>query len=128
MILCDTNIFIEIYKGNDLIIDIFKKIGQYNVAISDVSCAELLYGARNKKELNLIRKDLDKLIVLPISSTISTYAVKLVEKFSLSHNLNLPDALIASTVIVHDIELYTLNLKDFRFLNDISLFNTSKIQ
>jgi len=128
MILCDTNIFIEIYKGNDLIIDIFKKIGQDNVAISDVSCAELLYGARNKKELNLIRKDLDKLIVLPISSTISTYAVKLVEKFSLSHNLNLPDALIASTVIVHDIELYTLNLKDFRFLNDISLFNTSKIQ
>lgn len=127
MILCDTNIFIEIYKGNDLIIDVFKKIGQDNVAISDVSCAELLYGARNKNELKLIKKDLDKLIVLPISSTISTHAVKLIEKFSLSHNLNLPDALIASTVIVHNIELYTLNLKDFRFLNDISLFNPSNI-
>lgn len=122
MVLCDTNIFIEIYKGNNLIIEVFKKIGQENVAISDVSCAELLYGARNKKELSLIRKDIDKLIVLPISSTISTQAVKLVEEFSLSHNLNLPDALIASTAITHNIELYTLNLKDFKFLKDVSLF------
>lgn len=52
MVLCDTNIFIEIYKGHDKVIETFKKIGQNNVAISDVSCAELLYGARNKKELD----------------------------------------------------------------------------
>jgi len=59
MVLCDTNIFIEIYKGNDLIIDVLRKLGQDNVAISDVSCAELLYGARNKKELDLIRMDIN---------------------------------------------------------------------
>jgi tRNA(fMet)-specific endonuclease VapC len=124
MVLCDTNIFIEIYKGNDLMIDIFRNIGQNNVAISDVSCAELLYGARNKKELSLIRKDIDKLLVLPISSPISRQAVKLVEQFSLSHNLNLPDALIASTAMFHELELYTLNLKDFKFLKDIALYNS----
>ncbi len=122
MVLCDTNIFIEIYKGNDLIIEVFEKIGQDNVAISDVTCAELLYGARNKRELNLIKKDIDKLIVLPISSPISNQAVKLVEQFSLSHNLNLPDALIASTSIFHDLELYTLNLKDFKFLENFKLY------
>ncbi|WP_231459434.1 MULTISPECIES: type II toxin-antitoxin system VapC family toxin [unclassified Pedobacter] len=122
MILCDTNIFIEVYKGNLDVINTFKNIGQSNVAISDVSCAELLYGARNKNELKLIRTDLDKLVVLPISSTISTYAVNLVEEFSLSHNLNLPDALIASTAIIHNIKLYTLNLKDFKFLKDIELY------
>jgi len=48
MVLCDTNIFIEIYKGNDLVIETVKKIGQDNIFISDVSCAELLYGARNR--------------------------------------------------------------------------------
>jgi tRNA(fMet)-specific endonuclease VapC len=114
--------FIEIYKGNDLIIEAFEKIGQDNVAISDVTCAELLYRARNKRELNLIRKDIDKLIVLPISSPISNQAVRLVEQFSLSHNLNLPDALIASTSIFHDLELYTLNLKDFKFLENFKLY------
>ena len=122
MVLCDTNIFIEIYKGNLSVIDVFKKIGQSNVAISDVTCAELLYGARNKIELNLIKRDINKLFILPISSAISSQAISLIEQYTLSHNLNLPDALIASTAIIHNIELYTLNLKDFKFLEDISLF------
>lgn len=42
MVLCNTNILIEIYKGNELVIITFKNIGQNNVAISDVTCAELL--------------------------------------------------------------------------------------
>lgn len=71
MILCDTNIFIEIYKGNNTIIEIVKGIGQQNLAISDVTCAELLYGARNKTELQAIRKDINCLIVLSINAQIS---------------------------------------------------------
>lgn len=123
MILCDTNILIEIYRDNAQIIETVKQIGQGNIAISDVTCAELLYGARNKKELKAIRKDLNKLTVLPIQSSISKLAVELVEKHALSHKLSLPDALIASTAIIHSVELYTLNLKDFRFLEDVSLFD-----
>ena len=123
MILCDTNIFIEIYKGNNNIISAFKKIGQHTVAISDVSCAELLYGARNKKELRIIRKDLDVLTVLPIQTAISTMAVLLVEKYSLSHKLSLPDALIAATALHYNIELYTLNLKDFKFIKRVQFFD-----
>ena len=122
MILCDTNILIEIYKGKPDIIRIIKNIGQKNIAISDVTCAELFFGARNKKELTVIRKDLDKLTVLPIQSNISSIAVKLVEKYALSHKLTFPDALIAATAIYHDMELYTLNIKDFRFLDNVKLF------
>jgi tRNA(fMet)-specific endonuclease VapC len=122
MILCDTNILIEIYRGNLSIIENVKSIGQHNIAISDVTCAELFYGARNKKELRTIRKDLSKLEVLPIESEISTSAVKLVEHFAISHNLSLPDALIAATAIYHKIELYTLNVKDFKFIEDVKLY------
>lgn len=71
MILFDTNILIEIYKQNIKIIETVKMIGQENIVISDVTCAELFYGARNKIELQTIRKDLDKLIVLPIIESIS---------------------------------------------------------
>jgi tRNA(fMet)-specific endonuclease VapC len=123
MILCDTNILIEIYRDNAKIIEAVKQIGQENIAVSDVTCAELLYGARNKKELQTIRKDLNKLTVLPIQSSISSLAVELVEKYALSHKLSLPDALIASTAITHNMELYTLNLKDFRFLEDVKLMD-----
>jgi tRNA(fMet)-specific endonuclease VapC len=123
MILCDTNILIEIYRGNTAIIEAVKQIGQENIAVSDVTCAELLYGARDKKEIQTIRKDLDKLTVLPIQSSVSKLAVELVEKYALSHKLSLPDALIASTAIIHNIELYTLNIKDFRFLEDVKLYD-----
>ena len=122
MILCDTNIFIEIYRDNLEIIETVKSIGQQNIAVSDVTCAELLYGARNKKELQIIRKDLNKLVVLPIDVDISSLALQLIEKHSLSHNLSLPDALIASTSICHNLKLYTLNIKDFRFLDNVILF------
>ena len=122
MILCDTNIFIEIYRDNLAIIKAVKLIGQHNVVVSDVTCAELIFGARNKKELQTIRKDLNKLTVLPIQSSISTLAVELVEKYAISHKLALPDALIAATAIVHNMELYTLNLKDFRYIEHIKLY------
>jgi predicted nucleic acid-binding protein len=123
MILCDTNIFIEIYRNNLDIIQSVKSIGQHNIAVSDVTCAELLFGARNKKELQTIRKDLNKLTVLPINEGISTMAVQLIEKYALSHRLSMPDALIASTAIIHNFELYSLNLKDFKFLDQVVLFS-----
>jgi len=87
-----------------------------------VSCAELLFGARNKKELQAIRNDIDSLIVLPIEASISVLSVNLVEKYSLSHKLSLPDALIAATALFHKIPLYTLNTKDFKFIPKIKLF------
>ena len=122
MILCDTNIFIEIYRDNLDIIQAVKKIGQHNVAVSDVTCAELLYGDRNKRELQAIRKDLNKVTVLPIESNISTLAVDLVEIYALSHKLSLPDALIGATASIHNIELYSLNIKDFKFLENVKLY------
>ncbi|MBX7226265.1 MAG: type II toxin-antitoxin system VapC family toxin [Chitinophagales bacterium] len=123
MKLCDTNILIEIYRGNLNIIHTVKTIGQHNIAVSDVTCAELFFGARNKRELQILRRDLDKLTILPIDANISNLAVLLVEKYALFHNLSLPDALIAATAIIHNIELYTINLKDFKFLDTLMLFN-----
>jgi hypothetical protein len=122
MILIDTNILIEIYKNNTLIIDIVKKIGQNNIAISDITCAELFYGVRNKRELQIISKDLNKLEILHIQEEVSKNAVELVEKYALSHKLSIPDALIAATAIYYNLPLYTLNLKDFVFIKEIQLY------
>jgi predicted nucleic acid-binding protein len=105
MILCDTNILIEVYKGNEKVIRELVKMGQQNIAISDVTSAELLFGARNKEELKILKKDLEKLTCIPINSQISNLSVQLVEKYSLSHKLTLPDALIAATAMVYGIEL-----------------------
>ena len=42
--------------------------------------------------------------------------------YSLSHKLTIPDALIAATAITQDLELYTLNIKDFRFIKDLKTY------
>ena len=127
MILCDTNIFIEIYRRNDKVRTVlFEKIGFENIVISDVTRAELFYGAINKAELQIIRKDISSIPVLHIDPYISKMAVDIVEKFCLSHRTDLEDALIAATAISHGIELYTINVKDFAFLPELILYQPSK--
>jgi len=121
-LLCDTNILIEVYRDNQSVINTLKQIGQANIAVSDVTCAELFYGARNKAELKVFRKDIDTLTVLPILPQISKKAIILVEQYCLSHKLALPDALIAATSIYHKLELYTLNIKDFVFIPGVKLY------
>ncbi|MDR0795036.1 MAG: type II toxin-antitoxin system VapC family toxin [Tannerella sp.] len=122
LILCDTKILIEVYRDNHAVTNTVKQIGQANIAVSDVTCAELMYGARNKTELKIFRKDLDTLTVLPVMPEISKMAVMLVEQYCLSHKLALPDALIAATSIYHQLDLYTLNIKDFIFIPEVKLF------
>ena len=123
MILCDSNILIEVYKNNKKIIAELEEIGQQNIAVSQVTACELVYGALNKKELAAITGDLQKIVVLPITHHISESAYHLMVKFSLSHKLSLPDALIAATVLDHKISIYTLNLKDFKFIPDIKFLS-----
>ena len=48
LVVCDTNIFIEFYKGNKEIIANLHKIGIENIALSSVTAGELLFGAFDK--------------------------------------------------------------------------------
>jgi len=121
MILCDTNIFIEIFRNRCEIEAILYDIGLDNVVVSDVVKAELLFGAKNKHELQSIENHLSNFLSLTIQPEISKMAVDLVKKYCLSHKLKFPDALIAATAIYHDIELFTLNKKDFIFISNIKL-------
>jgi predicted nucleic acid-binding protein len=46
----------------------------------------------------------------------------LLETYALSHRLSLPDAIIAATAIRHNFSLFTLNIKDFRFIDGLSVY------
>lgn len=122
MILCDTNIFIEVSRNNETISEILNNIGMQNILVSDIVLAELFFGAKNKQELRMLQKSLDAFTSLHVQPGISALAVKLVVQYCLSHRLKLPDALIAATAIVNDVELYTLNTKDFVFIPGLRLF------
>ena len=121
LVLCDTNILIEFYKNNSTTVGELKRIGQANIALSVVTVGELIYGAFNKKELHQILSDAAHLQLLHLNEAIGSLFVQLMSEYTLSHNLTLPDALIAATAIHYNIPLYTLNTKDFRFISGLQL-------
>ena len=121
MILCDTNVIIEILKGNRRTIRSIESIGLENIAISSVTVMELYFGALNKRELNKIKKHLEALNIVHFDNEVSEVAVSMIERYSKSHGLQIPDAIIAATALSMDIKLYTLNLKDFRYIDGLKL-------
>ena len=120
MILIDTNIFIEIFRDNVAIASIVDSMP--DIAVCDVVRTELFYSARNKTELQEISADLEGLPILSLLPQISEMAVSLVKTYCLSHKLELADALIAATAIYYNIELFTLNTKDFIFIPNLKLY------
>jgi len=121
MILCDTNIIIEFLKGDSIIVQRLRVIEQSQIAVSAITEAELLFGARDKRELQQLQKVLRSIHIYPVTPEISDQFIHLITTYALSHRLAIPDALIAATAVEHGLPLYTLNLKDFRFIAGLQL-------
>ena len=120
-VILDTNILIEILKGNEKILSFLDNFD--NFYISAISKMELFYGALNKKELISLDKFVNSFNIIEINEKISLKATKLIFTYAKSHTLTIPDALIAATSICSKIPLFTLNLKDFRYIDEIKLIN-----
>ena len=119
--LCDTCVLIEYLRGNNKARSLLTKNSKANLAMSAVTWMELMVGAFNKQEIAVIRKAFAKFTIIEINKQISGLARELIEKFSKSHNLLIPDALIAATAIIEKMPLLTYNVSDFRFIPGLVL-------
>ena len=126
IVLCDTNILIEALRQNPIIIEQLNLIGSENIAISIITYAELLYGARDKNEANKIKKYLQFIRLIPATTEISELFVDLINKYTLSHSIGIPDTFIAATALHFNLPLYTLNNKDSKFISNLNLFTPKK--
>lgn len=80
---------------------------------------EFIQGCRNNRELMLWKKVSNRLILEPITEEISLRARHLMELYSLSHGLQMGDALIAATVLTYDHILFTANRKHYYYIPGI---------
>ena len=119
MILLDTNILIEVFKGNNVIISAVLEADPEKLALSSVTAMELYYGALNRLELQRIRKNISAFHIIHISTAISETANHLIERYAKSHNLQIPDALIAATALATDSELMTLNFSNLMLAREL---------
>ncbi|MEZ5043388.1 MAG: type II toxin-antitoxin system VapC family toxin [Saprospiraceae bacterium] len=126
MILCDTNIFIHAFNGNEETIESLKRVGIENIVLSSITVMELYQGMGNKKELEIMKKRIKYYDVIEIDERVSNLAKELIEKYALSLGLKIPDSIIGATAIIHEVEIYTYNLKDFHYLPNIKLYTNQE--
>lgn len=120
IILCDTNIFIGYFHGDETIIKELDYLTFDRLAISVVSVAEIYYGMR-KKEATVTRELVRRFTILHLDKEISKLFIQLVLGYK-DMRVGVPDALIAATAVANQVELFTLNKKDFDFMDGIKLY------
>ena len=119
--LCDTCILIDYLRGKLEAQQKLQQDREQGLGMSSVTYMELMVGALNKREAGIIKKAFSDFEIVEIFETISIKAKHLIEKYTKSHGLLIPDALIASTALELGLPLYTTNIKDFRFITDFIL-------
>lgn len=77
IILCDTNILIELSKNNKDISFELKNIGYANIAVSSISAGEFIFGALNKMELVKIKKALNSIQIIHVNEAVSERVLEL---------------------------------------------------
>ena len=124
-VICDTNIFIHHFRKDPATVSELLTIGSENVLLPSIVAMELFRGMSDKNELMAMQAKLKHYNLLHINTLASKKALGLIETYRLSHNLQLPDALIGAMAIAYKIPLFTYNVKDFKYLPGILLHNPS---
>jgi len=121
-VLLDTSVIIDFLRRKDkeqtlLVILAQKEIHLY---ISIITHTELYAGKsiwENKKAKEELQTLFSGMKILPLEHNISQKAGEVKAKY----NLNLLDAIVAATSIIHKLDLSTLNIKDFDKIKEINL-------
>jgi len=123
VVILDTNIIIELIKNNLEIKQVIQEIGIDQLAISAITAGELYYGAFNQMEMKRINHHLQNYYLMTLTPQVTDIFLELMHQYSLSHKPFIGDMLIAATALANKLELFTLNVKDFRFIPDLKVYN-----
>jgi predicted nucleic acid-binding protein len=120
-LIIDTDVVIWELRGNLSARQVIHSNIPFNISV--VTYIELVQGMRNKQELNQFIKQMAKwhVDIIQITNDISTRAMIYVEKYALSHSIELADAMIAATCINHSEILLTANDKHYKHIPNIQL-------
>lgn len=125
--LLDTNICIHFLRGKFNLIYKFQEVKIDSCAISEITLAELIFGAENssypKNNLKLIDEFIDQVKILPIFNSIHICAKEKVRLRKKGEMISDFDLLIGATAIANDLVMVTENLREFNRIKKIKLEN-----
>lgn len=125
--LLDTDICIYFINGKYCLKEKLQKVGKKYLYISEITLAELKFGAENSQKVEHNRQVVEKFVksaqIIPIAGSIDVYAQ---EKARLKkHGILIDDfdLLIASTAIANNMILLTRNEKHFKRIKNLKYEN-----
>ncbi len=125
--LLDSNICIHFFRGKHNLIDKLNKVGVENCAISEITLAELVFGAEKsnnpKKNHSIIEQFISQLTIIPILDAIPLYGKEKVRLQKLGIMISDFDLLIGCTSIENEMVMVTENVKEFERINNINIEN-----
>lgn len=128
--LLDTNICIHLFRGKYNLIEKFEEINLDDCAISEITLAELIFGAENspnpKKNYKIIDTFSEQIKILPIFNSIQIYAKEKVRLRRKGIMISDFDLLIGSTAIANELIMVTENVKEFNRISGIYIENWVK--
>lgn len=125
--LLDTNICIHFFRGRFELIKKLDSVELKNCAISEITLAELVFGAENssnqKKNFEIIEKFAQQVTVLPIFDSIYIYGKEKVRLRKLGIMISDFDLLIGCTSVEKELVMVTENIREFERISDIKIEN-----
>ncbi len=128
--LLDTNTIIYFLNGKFSIRDKIKEAGLNNCAVSEISVAELFYGAeksnfpdKNKKTINDF---IEEITIVPMFDAIQIYGKEKARLSKAGKLISDLDLLIGSTAIANDMIMVTKNTSEFARLEGIKIEDWTK--
>lgn len=101
--------------------------GEKNCRISEITIAELRFGAerseQKEKEHKIVDLICEKFTVLPITGAIRTYATEKAKLWSMGQKIEDFDLLIGATALCHKLTLVTNNVRHFGRLASLEIEN-----
>lgn len=125
--LLDTNICIHFFRGKFNIHDKLTEIGVENCAISEITLAELVFGAEKsnnpKKNHKLIDNFISLITIIPIYDAIYKYGKEKVRLQKIGKMISDFDLLIGCTALENWMIMVTENIKEFERIEKIKIEN-----
>ncbi len=121
-ILIDSSVIIGVLRQHSNAILLAEAVKGAPKAVNDVVIAEILAGARNKREFYFLLTHLrDNFQWLSSNERTSTVFRDILIRYGPHHGVHVVDYQIASAAIAHDLPLLTLNRKHVQFIEALSL-------
>ncbi|MGQ2984479.1 PIN domain-containing protein [Flavobacterium sp.] len=125
--LLDTNICIHFFRGKLNLDKKLKSVGFSNCAISEITLAELIYGAEYsanpEKNLELVDAFTKDIAIIPIINCIALYGKEKARLRKTGKMISDFDLLIGTAAISSDMIMVTENVAEFERIEGIKIEN-----